>query len=483
MKKKIFLLLALIGSLILCIVACSNDPQMIQPPGPNPEEPTPVDPVDPTTPLKMTYSESFDVFCNPERGFYTYKKFVSNQDENKPLTVDFVKQYRNQGITLIFMTHLMKDFLDKPISDEYLEMIRTNLQVLRDGGSKTVMRFCYSDQQEAEVFDAPWEITENHIKQLKPIFEEYVDVISVLEAGFIGAWGEWYYTTNYIYQPKDDEYGPRKQVLTALLDALPKERMISVRYPKAKLLIYGISHTDSITIDEAYNGSDLARVSAHNDCVFADQDDRGTFGNNRNHRKYWANESRYYVMGGESCCLSEYANCDQALPVLKEYHWSYLNINYHSEVLNHWKTNGCFDEIERNLGYRFVLIDGEFDRQVKVGDSYNMNVNLKNVGYAAPYNPRNIEVVIVSETDPNSKHVVKLDNDPRFWFTDLQVNLDLEIKLPTSLKSGKYNLYLNLPDPKDVLADKPEFSIRLANENVWESETGYNKLCSFDIVD
>ena len=42
--------------------------------------------------------------------------------------------------------------------------------------------------------------------------------------------------------------------------------------------------------------------------------------------------------------------------------------------------------------------------------------------------------------------------------------------------AGEYGVYLNLPDAYDVLHDNPAFSIRLANEDMWDEKTGYNYL-------
>ena len=54
------------------------------------------------------------------------------------------------------------------------------------------------------------------------------------------------------------------------------------------------------------------------------------------------------------------------------------------------------------------------------------------------------------------------------------------IKIPADA-SGECTLYLNLPDPKVTLHDNPRFSIRLANEGVWDEETGYNKIATFTL--
>ena len=79
--------------------------------------------------------------------------------------------------------------------------------------------------------------------------------------------------------------------------------------------------------------------------------------------------------------------------------------------------------------------------------------------------------------DGNGKKTVyeQKDVDPRYWFAGETATLDKVIKIPADA-SGKCTLYLNLPDPKATLHDNPAFSIRLANEDVWEAETGYNKV-------
>ena len=89
--------------------------------------------------------------------------------------------------------------------------------------------------------------------------------------------------------------------------------MISVRYPVAKLFTFNINYTDTITRKTAYNESDLSRIAFHNDCFLADIDDMGTFGENPDYRKFWEWETKYVAMGGETCKLSEYSNCENAV--------------------------------------------------------------------------------------------------------------------------------------------------------------------------
>ena len=46
---------------------------------------------------------------------------------------------------------------------------------------------------------------------------------------------------------------------------------------------------------------------------------------------------------------------------------------------------------------------------------------------------------------------------------------------------GDYKLYLNLPDPYPTLHDDPRYSIRLANDSVWDEATGYNLLTTVTV--
>jgi hypothetical protein len=60
--------------------------------------------------------------------------------------------------------------------------------------------------------------------------------------------------------------------------------------------------------------------------------------------------------------------------------------------------------------------------------------------------------------------------------TDSPVAVNVSAPIPASIPQGVYAVYLNLPDPATSIRDRPEYSIRLANKDVWEEATGYNSL-------
>jgi hypothetical protein len=424
--------------------------------------------------VNVIYQESQDIIINPERGLYSYNSF-STQDENI-LTTKQVQANRSVGRTLLHTLYYLYDFRDKPITPEFLNRIETNMKALREGGAKCVLRFAYSDSEENTPWDAPLDIVLHHITQLKPYLEEYSDVIYTMEAGFVGIWGEWYYTSHFNMNPQtSQEYHLRKSVLEALLNSLPKDRMIAVRTPSYKLNCFNLSYSDTITQAKAFNKSFLSRLGAHNDCFLASSNDVGTF-NNAAERQFWENDSKYTVMGGETCGLSSYSSCENAILQMEKYHWSYLNSDYHPGVLSNWMMEGCFDEISRRLGYRFVLTKGIFTQTPVAGEKFNGELIILNKGFASLVNPRKAEIVFESTKNPEEKYTVSLNVDPREWQPERENLIKFTYTLPVSMKGKKFNLYLNLPDPKPTLIHKPEFSIQLANDNVWESNKGYNKL-------
>ncbi len=54
--------------------------------------------------------------------------------------------------------------------------------------------------------------------------------------------------------------------------------------------------------------------------------------------------------------------------------------------------------------------------------------------------------------------------------------LQQTLTMPSGITAGNYDVLLNMPDNAATLNTNPNFSIQLANNDTWESTTGYNKL-------
>jgi hypothetical protein len=416
-------------------------------------------------------------FPNPERGFYHHTETHSNN--YTPLDLATLQNYRqNENITLILRLFYLDDFVDSDISQTYLTAMQADFDTVRQAGLKMVVRFAYTNGPDMNppYGDAPKEWILRHIEQLRPVLQANSDVIATMQAGFIGLWGEWWYSDHF--QP-DGDWDDRREVLFAILDALPSNRMVQLRTPrhKVKIIPESAGYTP-ITPTEAHSGAPIARTGHHNDCFLAPFNDGGTYITPTVEYPYLEAETKYLPMGGETCAVNPpRSECPTALEELARFHWSYLNTDYHPGVITSWEDDGCLDEVKRRLGYRFTLVEGTYANEVKPGDGFPIDIELRNDGWAAPFNPRLVELLLRHETS-GVIYKAALPDDPRFWLADDNAvySLNHTICIPAGMPLGDYELLLNLPDPEPLLYWRREYAIRLANALVWEDNTGYNKL-------
>lgn len=415
---------------------------------------------------------------NPERGFYQH--FDTNSKYYSRLKESVLDTLKRANISLIYRGFYLDDFINAPISQSYLDNVQGDFDMLRKVGMKAVIRFSYTKNSKASVRDATKAMMLSHIQQLKPLFEKNVDVIYVLQAGFIGTYGEWHATTQEefgiptAFNP-EPKYPARRQVLDALLDALPASRMIQIRTPRYKTGMYG---NTIIKASNAFNKSKQARIGFHNDCFLASDTDLGTYVKARISTEYgfMENQTKYLPMGGETCKMnSPRSDCPNAVVELRKFHWSFLNMDYPMELMNQWKRgDNCYDEIFNNLGYRLQLNSISYPPKVSRSKAFKVELNIENKGYSSMFNERKAYVVLVN-TKTAKEVRIKLKTDPRKWLGKFGKIVE-QIKLPANTASGKYHLYLYLPDMSESIKDRVEYAVRFANEGIWDSERGYNDL-------
>jgi hypothetical protein len=468
----------------------------------------------------INYVESDADFANPERGFFRYTETHANHYE--PLDPDQLKEWRTLQqadggdykiySTLIFRYFVLDGFIHSSLSAALLDNIKTDFATARKAGVKLIVRFTYTVTPHAgncpEGFicppygDASKNIVLQHIAQLKPLLQENADVIACMQMGFIGVWGENYYT-DYFGDPSqngqgkllDKNWQDRIDVLKALLDALPADRMVQVRTPQMKQrFVYGINapvSSSALTDAEAFTGTYKARIGMHNDCFLSSPDDYGTYedyGNSSTPRQtantilraYVQEDNKYVAVGGETCddAYSPQNDCENAgmaQTEMRNLHYSYLNSAYNNNVNNDWQSGGCMDNIKKNLGYRFVLRNAIFPASpVQPGKQFSFTINLENVGYASPFNERPVKLIMRNQSG-GQEFIFDIVTNICKWYSGF-VKLNVTIPTNTSMPKGKYDLLLYMPDKYASIAVRPEYAIRLGNENIWEEATGYNKL-------
>lgn len=420
---------------------------------------------------KINYQIDDSAVLNPERGFYKHTETSSNQ--YIPLDINDLIAYRTKNnVSLILRIFYLEKFINKPIDKKYLNAIEADFKEIRNSGLKCIVRFAYTKEINGQREANKAQIIQ-HITQLKPILETNSDIIALVQAGFIGTWGEWFYTSNFGMKPTETDFANRKLVLETLLKSIPQNRMVQIRTPNFKQKMY---QTKALTKDEAYSTANIARIGHYNDCFLSDETDNGTFNNTNTEFPYLEKDTKYVVMGGETCDPNTIrSNCDNALAEMNRFHWSFLNSDYNAAVLSKFKTNHCLDEIGNRLGYRFVLQSAEFPNQLSVNEKLHFRIQLLNTGFATPFNKKLVYLILRNKED-KTEFSIELKTDPRFWDKEQLQELDINTDLPKNIPSGQYQLLLHIADESISLRKRPDYAIRLANIATWEPRTGYNKL-------
>lgn len=437
-------------------------------------------------------------FPNPERGWHKNESFVGGGSFGYIRTSD--------GMTLNRNYIMLDDYRTMDLPGWLLDMHTARFEDARTAGIKLIPRYSYSF---TSTTDAPIANVLGHIEQLAPIWQDNQDVIAVLQAGFIGRWGEWGYSSNSL-----DSLTNKRLILNAILDALPASRMVQVRTPRHFVEAMGETYSlggwttgpapstvttpfNAVQLPTAdrFDGSDLARVGHKNDSFLRNYTDAGTYafpdvGYNHieAHRDYLKNwifdSSRYVVHGGE--LVEDVAWTDgnreagaDAINEMSLIHTDYLNRDYGTPAINGWISSGHFPGITRRLGYRLALLEATVPLTVNPNGTMDVSFTMRNDGFGKVYNPRPIDLVFVGSGGP---FTVRLTPDAR---RDLPLGgetkvLAYTVTAPAGLVEGAaYTLHLSLPDPDpngNGLGADPRYSIRLANTGVWDGDAGWNDL-------
>ncbi len=446
-----------------------------EPSDPEPEEPEPEEPEDPEDPeypepgaVSVTFMPEATSVRNPERGFHTYASLTA-------------PEFRiTEPYSLVRSYVRLDQWRTRDLPQSLLDQLDAGFSGARDRGLKVILRFSYNfGPNDGGGLDTSIRWVERHISQLTPVLVENADVIAVLQAGFIGRWGEWHNSTNDLTNDEN-----RERVTRALLAAMPESRMIQLRSP------WHMRVTFPETFDpmQAFSGNDQSRVGFKNDCFLAGIDDIGTYDRNNpeRDRAYAAALGAFTVVGGETCS-NEYDThnsrerraCDNAIAEMERFGWDYLNLDFYYEVLDSWRAQGCFDEIADRLGYRFELHGVEHEGGLlHPGETLALRLGISNTGFGKLYNPRPLQIVLRQE---HSGQVVRMTavEDARIALplAGEDTTLPLSVTLPANLEHGSWQVFIALPDASPVLADDHRYSVRLLGlrpdgTSVWTKQHG-----------
>ena len=435
----------------------------------------------------QTFQESIETIRNPERGFYKLVQVeLSTHEENIEDFEEEIQNIENEDtdVSIISFQLNLKNYVENTeIDNKKLKEIQKYFDIMRNHGYKVIFRVVY-DSQGRKNPEPEFEKILEHIDILKKIYKDNEDILFLIEAGYLGSYGEWHdgkYDENKTY---------RNQVIKKLLEVVPSSITINLRKPS---FIHDFT-TEELNADNAFSKSDIARLGLHNDGYLASETDYGTFDIEEREEsiEYQHSITKYIAFGGECTKKeSEFNDFENAIRDMQYRHCTYLNKTYDKEVKEKWrqstyysdsdiysKQNG-FKYIQDHLGYRLVL------REVDLKQENNMqkiNIQLENIGFGNIINSKDVEIIYKNE---NEIYTSKIETDIRKDLIKEEniLNLNYTIKLPETIKAGEYEVYLKISEPYESLKNNTKYCIQFANNNVWNENLGANFIGRITIRD
>ena len=487
----------------------------------------PGNPGDPGNPgntlVYRTYSQSENDVPNPERGFYKQIDYVFEGGDIPSVGQSDITSYEG---SLIMPHFILKDYRYTDNLSNAIPRIEDILAAIRSAGKKAIVRFSYTQSEGSYPLEAPRSRLLGHIQQLGTVFSNYTDVIYLVQCGFIGAWGEWYFTTYYCdsndsewpdysyYDPSRGEsvkwyvydewwhttqvidFQNRRAVIQAVLSAVPSSRQVALRKPAFKRMYLDAQHFESWTqLNRVSTGSSNSRLSFHNDTYMIDDEDQmGTFDTSFD-TDMWLQQSAYLAVGGETATINssmdryqDYIDYRNGLRVgdvvnnIQQYHISYMHYHPSSYMYQWWENKGWLPAIKKAMGYRLWLSNFRITgSSLSNGQTVHVTLTLNNSGSAPVINDRPMKLVLLNSSG-SATVLPPVDGDSssfgeiREILAGQSMVFEFDVTLPRTLVSGD-RLAIWMPDADlngNDLDEIPAFSIRLANQNMAFTGCGYN---------
>lgn len=382
------------------------------------------------------------VLLNPERGFWR-----SATGNLLGLDGQDLADMRTNGISLIYSVARLDPYRNGPLPAQALAQIAAGFAAARAAGVKVIVRFAYNYPENSSEYDgvqdAPLSVVLGHIAQLGPLLAENADTIAVMQAGFIGAWGEQHTSSNGL-----DSDAAKAVIKAALLAAVPAPIQIQWRYPS-----------------DIMHWPDDPRIGFHNDCFLSSDTDVGTYDTDpvirAAQKAAMAIKTDTTFYSGETCDAQQdliRTACADVFAEAALLHLSSLNLDYNTDFHHAWAKQGCYAEIEARMGYRLRLLDAR-----RNGD--RITVRLINDGWARPLQARALRI---GAPDGAQAAMGPLN------LSDVAAGQTVALQATISGKMPN-RLCLTAPDSSPRLATDPRFAIRFANADgagmAWNAET------------
>ncbi len=269
------------------------------------------------------------------------------------------------------------DGVDYDFDAVFFTSLRNTLQSARDNGATVGIRFRYDDNGTSNPEPAEFAQVLRHIEQIgdSGLLTEYADVISFVETGFVGCWGEQ-------WGGKYTSLEHKAQVLDAFLHITPSTIPITIRTPNTFRQwlkdFCGIETTAadmSYTIDDPALAEMAARVGLYNDGYMGSDSDLGTY-SNRVGETAWLHTAPSYggEFSGNDAWRMKYTTWQPEYALPEMYYTNLLRINSNMYKTKNASQNfATMEEAEAHLAEIRTLYEscglGDFNEEPSIAAS------------------------------------------------------------------------------------------------------------------
>jgi hypothetical protein len=390
-----------------------------------------------------TFSSTTADFPNPERGWY-----VSPRDSE--MTTSTLSSFVSSWNTRLFLYRIPLDnYRSSALPQSFLDTLNTRFAAGRAAGVKFIVQASYNSDSSGA--DAPLSLVLQHISQLKPVLAQNADVIPFMKAGFIGAYGEWWGSTNGL----DTSDTSRTAIKDALLANTP-----------ASTIVHFTASSDFAKWSPGNpTGAAAARMGFQNDCFLANDTDAHQFtGLTDPMRDYIKTMTQTTSFGGETC--SDVSNPEQrrltCADILSEgaaYKLTWLGNG--GLFPDSWKAAGCFPQVSRSMGYRLQLDGASHVTTAVKGSTVAVNVNLHNVGWGRMFSKRPLVVTLRNKS--TGATITGSAGDLSTVAAGASGQFAVNVSIPSGAATGTYDVQISAPDIWSTTAADARYAVRFAN--------------------
>lgn len=456
---------------------------------------------------------------NPERGLrlevaldVAAKNYLWEPGKYPDIT-SYLKEeaarYASDSISLVQSYFYLTGAVGRDLTGEDFNTMNVFFDKLREQGKKAVLRFAYETQFMGRAAVGPTlEDIIRHTEQLKPFLEENKDVIQVVQAGMIGAWGEWHSSVHGLENSDDT----KRTVLQHICRMTPQGRAVQIRVPEYKNLLDASSadydrvsfHDDFIVINKHKWDGDMSEGTPAFDQIVRESPylpvdgelPWGTWSMNEDPD----NPEAGWIIDGPQTARRLFLQHYTSLSAIHNYkekntkdkysmmYWketpiteAFLSEN-HMPISNGYfrKKDGsaaernAFDYIRDHLGYRLELQTLTAPRKLIHSELHPVEITLINRGFSTLFNEHTVHLVLINEdgeicydtTSPENVNDWQPYRPGDAQYKPLVHTINTQLQVPESLPQGSYRLGLWIPDGSRRLMHDSRYAIRCANGDV-----------------